>query len=194
MKHFSPLDDPRLPARHEDYVQIYHPPASIPLGPIVIRATDRGLTWLAFSASSDITEHPNAITERCAEQLEAYFRGELTAFDLPLAPRGTEFQTRVWQALQAIPFGHTRSYRDIAVAVDAPLAVRAVGAANGRNPLSLIVPCHRVIGSNGKLTGYAGGVDRKRWLLEHERAKVETVSARQDFTLSVTSGATWGAT
>ncbi|WP_110656179.1 methylated-DNA--[protein]-cysteine S-methyltransferase [Salinicola halimionae] len=168
MKRFLPFDDPRLPARHDDYVHIYHPPASTPLGPIVIRATDHGLTWLAFSNGTDVAEQTNAITERCAEQLEAYFRAELTVFDLPLAPRGTDFQIRVWQVLQAIPFGQTRSYREIAVAIGTPLAVRAVGAANGRNPLSLIVPCHRVIGSNGKLTGYAGGLDRKRWLLQHE--------------------------
>jgi len=186
MSAFSPFDDPRLPACHDDYVQIYRPSESIPLGPIVIRATERGLTWLAFSNSTDVTEHGNAVTERCAEQLEAYFRGELMTFDLPLAPRGTDFQTRVWQALRAIPFGQTRSYREIAVAIGTPLAVRAVGAANGRNPLSLIVPCHRVIGSSGKLTGYAGGIDRKRWLLQHERANFTGVSHQQDFTFGAT--------
>jgi methylated-DNA-[protein]-cysteine S-methyltransferase len=106
-------------------------------------------------------------------QLEAWFAGERTDFDLSLRPRGTPFQLAVWRALEAIPYGETRSYRDIALAIGHPSAVRAVGAANGRNPLSIVVPCHRVIGATGALTGYGGGLDRKRWLLAHERAVLE---------------------
>ncbi|MBS1790380.1 MAG: methylated-DNA--[protein]-cysteine S-methyltransferase [Acidobacteria bacterium] len=102
------------------------------------------------------------------KQLAAYFAGELTKFDLPLAMRGTEFQKQVWRELQTIPFGVTISYGELAERVGNPNSSRAVGAANGRNPISIIVPCHRVIGANGKLTGYGGGMERKEWLLAHE--------------------------
>lgn len=111
----------------------------------------------------------NACYQQAIEQLRAYFVGELTAFDLPLNPQGTEFQKKVWQALTEIPFGVTCSYHALAHTIGASKAVRAVGAANGRNPIGIIVPCHRVIGASGKLTGYAGGLRRKQWLLEHER-------------------------
>lgn len=109
-----------------------------------------------------------AILEGARRQLEEYFAGERTTFALPLAPRGTDFQRRVWSALARIPYGTTTTYAEIAKAIGAPRAVRAVGAANGRNPLSIVVPCHRVIGRDGTLTGYAGGVERKRRLLELE--------------------------
>ena len=101
-------------------------------------------------------------------QLDEYFAGQRHIFDLPLAAEGTEFQLAVWRELTHIPFGETCSYGDIARRVGRPAASRAVGAANGRNPISIIVPCHRVIGSTGALTGYGGGEARKRWLLEHE--------------------------
>ena len=103
-----------------------------------------------------------------ADQLTAYFDGELREFDLPLAPRGTDFQRRVWDAVSAIPYGATASYSEIAAEVCTPAACRAVGAANGRNPLAIVVPCHRVIGAAGALTGYGGGLDRKRALLDLE--------------------------
>jgi len=103
-------------------------------------------------------------------QLGAYFAGEAETFILPLAPAGTDFQKKVWAALAAISFGETRSYGEIARQIGQPGASRAVGLANGGNPISIIVPCHRVIGANGTLTGYGGGLDRKRWLLEHEGA------------------------
>lgn len=106
--------------------------------------------------------------EGAAAQLAAYFAGERTEFELPLAPRGTPFQLRVWQALREIPYGETISYAELARRVGQPGAVRAVGAANGRNPISIVVPCHRVIGADGSLTGYGGGVERKRALLELE--------------------------
>ena len=103
-----------------------------------------------------------------ASQLQEYFAGRRKTFDLPLAPRGTDFQCSVWRALSAIPWGAVCSYADIARAIDKPTAVRAVGAANGRNPLPIVVPCHRVIGSDGSLTGFAGGLDMKRKLLALE--------------------------
>jgi methylated-DNA-[protein]-cysteine S-methyltransferase len=111
-------------------------------------------------------------------QLEAYFAGSRRAFDLPLAPRGTAFQRRVWRALAAIPYGTTCTYGAIARSIGSPKAVRAVGAANGKNPLSIIVPCHRVVGQNGTLTGYAGGLSRKQRLLalESEAASLRLAS------------------
>lgn len=104
-------------------------------------------------------------------QLMAYFHGELTEFDLPLAPGGTPFQQRIWQHLRQIPYGTTLSYGEMARRIGNPNASRAVGAANGRNPISIIIPCHRLIGSDGKLTDYGGGLKRKEWLLMHERPR-----------------------
>lgn len=101
-------------------------------------------------------------------QLDAYFAGERRAFALPLSPEGSAFQREVWRALEEIPYGQTWSYRQLAERIGKPGAARAVGAANGRNPISIVVPCHRVIGSAGALTGYGGGLSRKRWLLDHE--------------------------
>jgi len=106
----------------------------------------------------------------CARQLKEYFAGDRDSFDLPLAAGGTDFQRAVWAALADIPYGELRSYRDIAEAIDNPAAVRAVGAANGRNPLPIVVPCHRVIGSDGSLTGFAGGLETKTRLLQLEGA------------------------
>ena len=114
------------------------------------------------------TEAVDHVLERTASQLRQYFAGQRKQFDLPLAPAGTAFQRSVWTALAAIPWGGLRSYADIARAIDRPTAVRAVGAANGRNPLPIVIPCHRVIGSNGALTGFAGGLDIKRQLLRLE--------------------------
>ncbi len=102
------------------------------------------------------------------QQLTAYFAGTLTEFDLPLQMQSTIFQERVWEALKTIPYGTTMSYGELAQQIGQPNASRAVGIANGRNPLSIVVPCHRVIGANGKLTGYGGGIERKQWLLNHE--------------------------
>jgi len=113
-------------------------------------------------------ERKNEVLEATAAQLREYFAGTLRRFDLPLAPRGTGFQELVWRALTAIPFGETRSYGELARAIGRPAASRAVGAANGANPIAIIVPCHRVIGANGTLTGYGGGLPAKKWLLDHE--------------------------
>lgn len=109
-------------------------------------------------------------------QLAAYFGGGLTAFDLPLAPRGTPFQLRVWNALGAIPYAATISYGELARRIGQPTAARAVGLANGANPLPIVVPCHRVIGADGSLTGFGGGLERKRWLLAHEAAHAARAS------------------
>ncbi len=108
------------------------------------------------------------------EQLTEYFDGQRRVFDLPLAAEGTDFQKKVWKALRKIPFGKTLSYGGLATKIGQPSASRAVGAANGRNPISIIVPCHRVIGADGSLTGFGGGLDRKQWLLRHEAALMES--------------------
>ena len=105
-----------------------------------------------------------------ADQLDAYFEGERTTFDLPLAPVGSEFQQRVWAALQEIPYGQTESYGELAERIGSPGAARAVGLANGKNPIGILIPCHRVVGADGSLTGYGGGLDRKRQLLDLELA------------------------
>ena len=105
-----------------------------------------------------------------ADQLDAYFAGELTDFDVPLAPHGSEFQRRVWAALQEIPYGRTESYGELAGRIGSPGGARAVGLANGKNPIGIIIPCHRVVGADGSLTGYGGGLDRKKQLLDLELA------------------------
>ena len=109
-----------------------------------------------------------ALFKAAADQLDAYFAGELTGFTLPLAPRGSEFQQRVWAALQEIPYGHTESYGELAERIGSPGGARAVGLANGKNPIGIIIPCHRVVGADGSLTGYGGGLDRKKQLLDLE--------------------------
>jgi methylated-DNA-[protein]-cysteine S-methyltransferase len=150
-----------------------------PLGPLVLTASDAGLTTLYMDVAAPAValradDHP--VLQRTRQQLAGYFAGERSEFDLPLAPRGTSFQQRVWNLLLTVPFGATTSYGTIAIRLGKPAAMRAVGLANGRNPISIIIPCHRVIGANGSLTGYGGGIERKRWLLAHEQA----VRARQD--------------
>lgn len=144
-----------------------------PIDELIIQGSELGISYVGFYPIMDHPETPLAKVEQphilhCAAQLDEYFAGKRTTFDVTLATQGTAFQQAVWQALCAVPFGKTHSYSDIANALDNPKAVRAVGAANGKNPISIIVPCHRIIGANGKLTGYAGGLDRKQWLLEHE--------------------------
>jgi methylated-DNA-[protein]-cysteine S-methyltransferase len=120
-------------------------------------------------AGEAMREDAHPVLDETARQLEAYFAGKRTAFELPLRFRGTPFQQAVWTALCAIPFGEVRSYAEIARTIGKPDAVRAVGAANGRNPISIVAPCHRVVGSGGALTGFAGGIAAKQWLLDHER-------------------------
>jgi methylated-DNA-[protein]-cysteine S-methyltransferase len=143
-----------------------------PIGDIMVGGDDTGITILGSSAGHYDAERVGRVDvdviAEAGRQLEAYWSGELFEFDLPLAPRGTPFQHKVWSALRTIPYGHTASYGDIARKIGAPTASRAVGAANGRNPIAIVVPCHRVIGSNGTLTGYAGGLEMKRSLLDLE--------------------------
>jgi methylated-DNA-[protein]-cysteine S-methyltransferase len=144
-----------------------------PIGLLTLAGHDQALTNLrmvdqTYEASRNgWSPNPRAFND-AVDQLNAYFAGELTTFDLELDLRGTEFQRRVWQALLTIPFGETRSYGEVAEQIGAPGAARAVGLANGHNPIAIVVPCHRVIGASGSLTGYGGGLDRKRSLLALE--------------------------
>ncbi|OGB14128.1 MAG: cysteine methyltransferase [Burkholderiales bacterium RIFCSPHIGHO2_12_FULL_67_38] len=155
-----------------------------PLGPLLLAASPRGLAGVWYADQRHLPlpqqvqrwpiDHDHALLQTAAAQLGAYFQGERLDFDLPLdLSGGTPFQRAVWLALLGIPAGHTRSYGDMARQIDRPAAVRAVGAAIGRNPLGIVVPCHRVVGGNGSLTGYAGGLDRKRALLRLEGALID---------------------
>lgn len=154
------------------YLDHYRPPGSEALGVVRIHASADGITGIEFVEAADAPVRPNALTERAREQLAEYFAGTRHDFDLPLSPTGTDFQQRVWAALATIPFGETRNYAEIAEQLRCKGGQRAVGAANGRNPLAIVVPCHRVIGSDGRLTGYAGGLGRKQWLLAHEAGEI----------------------
>src|SRR4051794_15000138 len=140
-----------------------------PVGPLVLEGDDGRLTRVGFAPSGAPAGDARA-TAAAAIQLEQYFAGERTEFDLDIDLEGTPFEQRVWEELRAIPYGETVTYAEIARRVGRPTACRAVGRANGRNPIAVIVPCHRVVGSDGSLTGYAGGVEMKRALLELERA------------------------
>jgi methylated-DNA-[protein]-cysteine S-methyltransferase len=148
-----------------------------PLGPLTLMATTAGLREIRFGASPAVRRDDGTLRQ-VARQLDEYFRGERRRFDLPLDLRGTPFQVEVWQALAEIPFGTTSSYGDHARRLGRPRATRAVGAANGSNPLPIVLPCHRLVGSDGSLTGYGGGLDAKRWLLEFEAGVAETGSSR----------------
>jgi len=147
-----------------------------PIGPLVLAGPGRALTNLRMidhtyePSRTDWVPDGRAFPD-AVDQLDAYFAGERRDFDLELSLVGSEFQRRVWQALLTIPYGETRSYGQIADQIGASGAARAVGLANGRNPIAIIVPCHRVIGANGSLTGYGGGLDRKRSLLELEKMR-----------------------
>ena len=161
----------------------HHTVLDSPLGPLTVVADDAALSGLYVEQGlakalerravlgSAVGPRQHRVLQAVAEQLTAYFRRELTDFEVPLAEVGTPFQRRVWAALRRIPYGETRSYGQLAAELGNPAACRAVGAANGRNPVSIVVPCHRVVGSTGRLTGYAGGLTTKEMLLAHERAR-----------------------
>ncbi|MFE8698468.1 methylated-DNA--[protein]-cysteine S-methyltransferase [Cytobacillus sp. FJAT-53684] len=145
-----------------------------PIGVLEIIGTDEAICSILFSDQEIVTnsfqeDTPKVLTD-CYSQIDNYFKGELQEFSFPYTFEGTDFQKTVWHALTDIPYAQTGSYKDIAVSIGNEKAIRAVGSANGKNKLSIVIPCHRIIGSNGKLTGYAGGLWRKEWLLQHEKA------------------------
>lgn len=139
-----------------------------PLGIAKIIGDENGISVISISEEGEISENISAVLQEAVNQMNAYFDGKRTNFDFKLNPKGTEFQQKVWQALLEIPFGKTCSYMDLSKKLGDVKAIRAVASANGKNPLWIVVPCHRVIGTDGSLTGYAGGLWRKKWLLEHE--------------------------
>jgi methylated-DNA-[protein]-cysteine S-methyltransferase len=164
----TPLDDHPAPTTTFRVVDS-------PIGPLTIAGRDGAVTHVCMEAQSHppAARHTWTADPECfasvVDQLDDYFAGTREVFDVPLVLDGTEFQRQVWSALRDIPYGETRSYGQIAATIGRPGASRAVGLANGRNPVAIIVPCHRVIGASGDLTGYGGGLDRKRTLLAHER-------------------------
>ena len=148
-----------------------------PIGPLLIAEENGAITEVSFMEAdtrkkfhktSTPAQPPTGVTAQCISELEAYFAGKLQDFTVPIAPSGTEFRKRVWAALTTIPYGQTISYKELAQRIGQPSAARAVGGANNHNPISIMVPCHRVIGANGALVGYGGGLENKRILLEHE--------------------------
>ncbi|PJK00733.1 cysteine methyltransferase [Lysobacteraceae bacterium NML91-0213] len=158
-------------------MSIHYTHVDSPVGPLLVAASDAGLHAIAFPENrhpirmgDDWTPGDHPLIDEARRQLAAYFAGTRRVFDLPLAPHGTTFQRAVWQALADIPYGSTASYAQLAARVGRPAAARAVGAANGRNPLPIVLPCHRVIGAGGGLTGFGGGLPTKRYLLALEGA------------------------
>ena len=142
---------------------------SSPIGRLEVEVEDGFVVGVQFHATRPRSQRPTGLLTEVASQFEAYFDGRLRTFDLPLAPAGTPFQQEVWSALQTIPYGATWSYAELAARIGRPAAVRAVGAANGRNPIPIIIPCHRVIGRDGRLVGFGGGLETKRALLALEQ-------------------------
>jgi methylated-DNA-[protein]-cysteine S-methyltransferase len=153
-----------------------------PVGPLTL-VSDKGKLVGCYFSNSDFAKQKlaecdlapsanDAVLKAACKELELFFAGSLKKFTIPVAPSGTDFQRLVWKALQKIPFGRTASYGDIAKQVGNPGAMRAVGAANGKNPICIIIPCHRVIGADGSLTGFGGGIERKKYLLGLERGKL----------------------
>nr|WP_283771759.1 methylated-DNA--[protein]-cysteine S-methyltransferase [Cellulophaga sp. 20_2_10] len=145
-----------------------------PLGIAKIEGDENGLSVISVLDDAEITEVIPEVLEDAVYQLQEYFSGERAIFSIELNPEGTDFQKKVWKGLLEIPYGKTCSYLELSKVLGDPKAIRAVAAANGKNPLWIIVPCHRVIGSDGSLTGYAGGLHRKKWLLEHESPAKQT--------------------
>ena len=162
--------------------ELIHSWMDTPVGVLLLVAGDEALRAISFERNGEPAPAPpdsvrrDGSFARAGEQLMAYFARQLRQFNLPLDPRGTRFQTRVWQELQSIPYGQTRSYGEIARAIGRPDAMRAVGAANGANPIPIVVPCHRVIGANGSLTGFGGGLPAKRFLLDLETRQATIIA------------------
>jgi len=147
----------------------------MPYGIITIGSDGKSITSIKIDnkAKPDGNKSVDKLINKAAEQLEEYFAGKRKKFDMPLNPCGTEFQRSVWKALEEIPYGEIRSYKDIAIAIGNPNACRAVGLANSKNPIWIVIPCHRVIGAKGTLTGYGGGLEMKQRLLDLEKARIE---------------------
>ncbi|WP_420835801.1 methylated-DNA--[protein]-cysteine S-methyltransferase [Bacillus weihaiensis] len=149
----------------ETYVGYYHSP----IGLVEIMTTDDAVLSATFVEKEADRQDTVEILERAIQQFDEYFKGVRKDFDLPCHVEGTEFQKNAWNALRKIPYGETKSYKQQAILIGNEKATRAIGNANSKNKISIVIPCHRVVGSNKSLTGYAGGIDRKKWLLAHEQ-------------------------
>ena len=151
-----------------------------PLGILRLRATATHVTEILFRDNTEPQDRvgANAVLTDCIAELVAYFAGDLRVFTAPLAPEGTPFQQQIWDELQRVTYGATSTYGSLANGINNPKSVRAVGAANGANPIAILIPCHRIIGANGNLTGYAGGLHRKEWLLAHEARSAPELALR----------------
>ncbi len=164
---------------HPQTTAVFYSELDSPVGTLLITSNGSAITGLHMDGQAarppiaPLWMRDDRQLQPALEQLSAYFEGRLRQFEPPLAGAGTDFQQRVWQALVQIPYGHTMTYGELARRIGNQKASRAVGLANGRNPIGIIVPCHRVIGADGSLTGYAGGIERKRWLLAHEQAHLD---------------------
>jgi AraC family transcriptional regulator of adaptative response/methylated-DNA-[protein]-cysteine methyltransferase len=187
------------PARSSDLTPVYFTRILTPLGAMLAASRDDALCLLEFTDRRMIETQlkrlgrklggapvpsANAVLEQTQAEMDAYFAGTLRKFTVKLAPAGTDFQKRVWQMLVDIPYGITRSYGEQAVLIGQPTATRAVARANGDNPIAIIIPCHRVIGADGKLTGYGGGLWRKQWMLDHERGGVLPLGTARETTVT----------
>ena len=146
----------------------FHTSFNSPLGLLILKSDGQSVTAVSFSETDILEQNSCEVLESCKAQLTDYFLGDLMTFDLPLSPEGTEFQQKVWAELLKIPYGETITYMELAVRLGDPKCIRAAGTANGKNPIAILIPCHRVIGAGNKLTGYAGGIWRKKGLLELE--------------------------
>jgi methylated-DNA-[protein]-cysteine S-methyltransferase len=159
-------------------LRIFYTMMASPFGPVCLVGTEQGLIRVDFQGGdrpvqpAPAWQEDRGVLDSATHQLQEYFQGQRQIFTLPLAPPGTPFQQRVWQELQRIPFGATLTYRELAQCLGMPQAARAVGHANGRNPLAIVIPCHRLIGSDGHLRGYAGGITLKQRLLQHEGVRL----------------------
>jgi len=140
-----------------------------PMGPIEVKASLKGITSISFRNQKGTNEGDNTLLEQAVTELKEYFLGQRKSFDLPLDIEGTPFRMKVWKELSKIPYGETISYKELASRIGNAKASRAVGGANNKNPIGIVVPCHRVIGANGALVGYEGGIDKKKWLLDFEK-------------------------
>ena len=157
---------------------MYYSYCSCPVGIVEISASDTGLESIDCVKEADQNKQSNHITESVKIQIDQYFAGTRMAFDIEIEFRGTDFQKKVWRALKDIPYGHTASYKELAENINCSKGFRAVGNANNKNRYAIVVPCHRVIGSNGNLVGYAGGLDIKKFLIEHENRVLKSMEEK----------------
>lgn len=154
---------------------LYRDSFETPIGFVRVVANDSGIRSIGFHQQPEAEPNASPVTDEAIYQLRSYFLGELLEFSLPIAPNGTMFEREVWSQLSKVPYASTCTYLDIAKRMNNPKAIRAVGRANGANPIAIVIPCHRVVGADGSLTGYSGELRRKRWLLDHEARVAGTI-------------------